>query len=92
VAAWKQEKTKLLKKQKDGKPLDTTLDQVVWEWFKTDIQALLPPVREGDHHMTVDEIRSFLNNNCHWDDNYLWEQLLGVCDAKREEHEQAVPV
>ncbi len=90
VAAWKQEKTQLLKEQKAGKPLEATLEQVVWEWFETDIEELLPPGKQGEHYLTTAEIRSFLNDNCGWDDNYLWRRLLAVCDDHRANHERAI--
>jgi len=91
VEAWKEEKTQLLKPQKAGEALDVTFEQEdVWGWFHESVQELLPPTKEGDRYMTCEEIRAFLNKNCNWDDEYIWQMLIEVCDKKMSDHQEKI--
>ena len=91
VAAWKEEKTELLTLEKASESLDVTFEQEdVWDWFHESVQQLLPPTGDGEHYMTSEEIRVFLNKNCNWDNEYIWQKLIEVCDKKRSEHQDEI--
>ena len=40
--------------------------------------------------MTSEEMRGFLNKNCNWDDDYIWQKLIEVCDKKMSDHQEVI--
>jgi len=77
--------------QKAGESLNVTFEQEdVWDWFHDSIKQLLPQNEYGDRCMTSEEMRGFLNKNTCWDDEYIWQKLIEVCDKKMSDHQDEI--
>jgi hypothetical protein len=91
MAAWKVEKTKLVKPQKAGKSLKVTFEQEdVWDWLQDSVKHILPSRNDDDRFLTCEEIRAFLSEKCEWDDDYIWEKLIEICDKKISENQDEI--
>ena len=88
MKGWEKCAKRLSQMHNSGKPLDDTFEmEDLWDWLHEKYSYLLPRDANGEATLfPPDELREFLNKNACWNDSYIWEILIGVCEGKIKEH------
>jgi len=88
MKGWEKCGKRLSQMHNSGKPLDDTFEmEDLWDWLHEKYSYLLPRDANGEAMLfPPDELREFLNKNACWNDSYIWEILIGVCEGKIKEH------
>ena len=93
IKNWEKDKRALAGMHKKGKPLEEIYEwEDNWEWLHDKYDHLLPVRGEGEGFMQPEELRQFLNNNVNWPDDYIWKELIEVCDDRIKYHKDKIGI